>query len=96
MASADLDLLEDGIALVSLPSLATGMVPNLPGLDQVAYLMNSSMMGVDFLPWHLVVVGGRLCGVEFAQMYRRFGSEVTVVEMGPRLVHPRMPASRRR
>jgi pyruvate/2-oxoglutarate dehydrogenase complex dihydrolipoamide dehydrogenase (E3) component len=63
------------------------LVPNLPGLDQVAYLTNSSMMGVDFLPRHLVVVGGSYVGLEFAQMYRRFGSEVTVVEMGPRIVH---------
>jgi pyruvate/2-oxoglutarate dehydrogenase complex dihydrolipoamide dehydrogenase (E3) component len=63
------------------------LVPNLPGLDQVAHLTNSSIMGVDFLPRHLVVVGGSYVGLEFAQMYRRFGSEVTVVEMGPRIVH---------
>ena len=44
------------------------------------------MMGVDFLPEHLVVIGGSYVGLEFAQMYRRFGSEVTVVEMGPRLI----------
>jgi pyruvate/2-oxoglutarate dehydrogenase complex dihydrolipoamide dehydrogenase (E3) component len=63
------------------------LVPNLPGLDQVSYLTNSSMMAVDFLPRHLVVVGGSYVGLEFAQMYRRFGSEVTVVEMAPRIVH---------
>ena len=44
------------------------------------------MMDVDFLPEHLLVVGGSYIGLEFAQMYRRFGSEVTVVEMGPRLI----------
>jgi pyruvate/2-oxoglutarate dehydrogenase complex dihydrolipoamide dehydrogenase (E3) component len=57
------------------------VVPSWPGLDQVAYLTNSSMMAVDFLPRHLVIVGGSYVGLEFAQMYRRFGSEVTVVEM---------------
>jgi pyruvate/2-oxoglutarate dehydrogenase complex dihydrolipoamide dehydrogenase (E3) component len=44
------------------------------------------MMGVDFLPEHLVIVGGSYIGLEFAQMYRRFGSRVTVIEMGPRLI----------
>jgi pyruvate/2-oxoglutarate dehydrogenase complex dihydrolipoamide dehydrogenase (E3) component len=61
-------------------------VPPLPGLDQVSYLNNSSMMEVDFLPEHLVVIGGSYVGLEFAQMYRRFGSDVTVVEMGSRLI----------
>src|SRR5215475_673790 len=60
--------------------------PPLRGLDQVRYFNNSSMMEVDFLPKHLIVVGGSYVGLEFAQMYRRFGSEVTVVEMGPRLI----------
>src|SRR5262245_25816277 len=59
--------------------------PRLRGLDQVRYLNNSTMMDVDFLPEHLIVIGGSYVGLEFAQMYRRFGSEVTVVEMGPRL-----------
>ena len=58
----------------------------LPGLDQVSYLNNSTMMDVDFLPEHLIVIGGSYIGLEFAQMYRRFGSEVTIVEMGPRLI----------
>ncbi len=49
-------------------------------------LTNSSMMDVDFLPEHLIVVGGSYVGLEFAQMYRRFGSRVTVVEHGPRLI----------
>jgi pyruvate/2-oxoglutarate dehydrogenase complex dihydrolipoamide dehydrogenase (E3) component len=60
--------------------------PPLPGLDQVGYLNNSTMMDVDFLPEHLIVVGGSYVGLEFAQMYRRFGSHVTIVEMGPRLI----------
>jgi pyruvate/2-oxoglutarate dehydrogenase complex dihydrolipoamide dehydrogenase (E3) component len=63
------------------------VTPDMPGLDQIQYLNNSSMMGVDFLPKHLIVVGGSYVGLEFAQMFRRFGSEVTVLEMGPRLVH---------
>ena len=61
-------------------------VPAMPGLDQVRYLTNSSMMDVDFLPRHLVIVGGSYVGLEFGQMYRRFGSEVTIVEMAPRLI----------
>jgi len=60
-------------------------VPDLPGLDAVDYLTNSSMMDVDFLPRHLAIIGGSYVGLEFAQMYRRFGSEVTVIEKGPRL-----------
>jgi pyruvate/2-oxoglutarate dehydrogenase complex dihydrolipoamide dehydrogenase (E3) component len=59
---------------------------SVSGLDQVSYFTNSTMMEVDFLPEHLIVIGGSYVGLEFAQMYRRFGSEVTVVEMGPRLI----------
>jgi pyruvate/2-oxoglutarate dehydrogenase complex dihydrolipoamide dehydrogenase (E3) component len=62
------------------------VVPDLPGLADVSYLTNSSIMAIDFLPRHLVIVGGSYVGLEFAQMYRRFGSEVTIVEMGPRLI----------
>ena len=61
-------------------------VPDIPGLDQIDYLTNSSMMGVDFLPRHLVVLGGSYIGLEFGQMYRRVGSQVTIVELGPRLI----------
>jgi pyruvate/2-oxoglutarate dehydrogenase complex dihydrolipoamide dehydrogenase (E3) component len=61
-------------------------VPPIPGLDQVPYLTNSSMMDVDFLPAHLIILGGSYIGLEFAQMYRRFGSEVTVIELAPRLI----------
>lgn len=62
------------------------LVPAIPGLNQVNYLTNSSMMDVDFLPRHLIVIGGSYVGLEFAQMYRRFGSEVTVIELAPRLI----------
>jgi pyruvate/2-oxoglutarate dehydrogenase complex dihydrolipoamide dehydrogenase (E3) component len=61
-------------------------VPEMPGIHDVPFLNNSSMMEVDFLPEHLVIVGGSYIGLEFGQMYRRFGSEVTIVEMGPRLI----------
>ena len=65
---------------------ARAAVPDMPGLAEAPYFTNSSIMEVDFLPGHLIVIGGSYIGLEFAQMYRRFGSRVTVVEMGPRLV----------
>ncbi|MDX1375985.1 MAG: FAD-containing oxidoreductase [Burkholderiales bacterium] len=55
-------------------------VPDIPGVRDVPYLTNTSMMELDALPEHLVIVGGSYIGLEFAQMYRRFGSKVTVVE----------------
>ena len=65
---------------------ARARIPDMPGVNAVDYLTNSSMMEVDFLPEHLVIIGGSYIGLEFAQMYRRFGSRVTVVEMGDRLI----------
>ena len=62
------------------------LIPKMPGLDQIRYLTNSSMMDVDFLPEHLLIVGGSYIGLEFGQMYRRFGSKVSIVEMGERLI----------
>lgn len=62
------------------------VVPDMPGVHNVKFLDNSSMMDVDFLPNHLVIVGGSYVGLEFGQLFRRFGSEVTIVEMAPRLV----------
>jgi pyruvate/2-oxoglutarate dehydrogenase complex dihydrolipoamide dehydrogenase (E3) component len=61
-------------------------IPDMPGVDTVDYLTNTSILQLDALPRHLVVVGGSYIGLEFAQMYRRFGAEVTVVEKGPRLI----------
>ena len=55
---------------------------DLPG---VKYFTNSSIMEVDFVPKHLIVVGGSYIGLEFGQMYRRFGSEVTIVDRGTHL-----------
>ncbi len=65
---------------------ARAAIPPIPGLDQVPYLTNSSVMDIDFLPSHLMILGGSYIGLEFAQVYRRFGSEVTVIEFGPRLI----------
>lgn len=61
-------------------------VPNIDGLSEVDYFTNSTIMDVDFLPEHLVIIGGSYIGLEFAQAYRRFGSRVTVIETGPRLI----------
>jgi Pyridine nucleotide-disulphide oxidoreductase len=62
------------------------LVPDMAGLDRVNYLTNTSVLDLDVLPRHLVIVGGGYVALEFAEMYRRFGSEVTVVEKGPRLI----------
>jgi pyruvate/2-oxoglutarate dehydrogenase complex dihydrolipoamide dehydrogenase (E3) component len=62
------------------------LVPALGGLDAVAYLTSTGIMELDRLPEHLIVIGGSYVGLEFAQMFRRFGSRVTVVEMAPYLI----------
>lgn len=61
-------------------------VPNMPGVNTVPFLTNTTILQLDFVPKHLVVVGGSYIGLEFAQMFRRFGSQVTVVEQGERLI----------
>jgi pyruvate/2-oxoglutarate dehydrogenase complex dihydrolipoamide dehydrogenase (E3) component len=61
------------------------VVPRMRGIEEIPYLTNSSIMDVDFLPRHLIVIGGGYIGLEFAQMYRRFGSEVTIIETASRL-----------
>lgn len=65
---------------------ARARVPPIPGLESVPYLTDSSIMEVDFLPEHLLLIGGSYIGLEFAQIYRRFGSRVTVIETAPRLI----------
>ena len=62
------------------------LVPKMEGIESVPFLTNESMMDLDFVPKHLLVVGGSYIGLEFAQMYRRFGSRVTVIEMAERLI----------
>ena len=61
-------------------------IPPLGGLADVPFLTNASMLALESLPRHLLVVGGGPVGLEFAQMYRRFGSDVTIIEMGRRLL----------
>jgi len=78
------DILEADKIILNVGGRA--VVPNMPGVDDVEILTNTNMMEVDFLPDHLIIVGGSYIGLEFAQMYRRFGSRVTVVEMGPKLI----------
>ena len=62
------------------------LIPAVAGLDQVPYLTNSSIMDLDELPEHLLVLGGSYIGLEFAQVFRRFGARVTVIEMAERLI----------
>lgn len=62
------------------------VVPALPGVDKIKYFTNSSLLELEEVPEHLVVVGGGYIGVEFAQMFRRFGSQVTIVEKSPALM----------
>ncbi len=61
-------------------------IPRLPGIETIAYLTSSSILELQTLPEHLIVVGGSYIGLEFAQMYRRFGSRVTVIEKAPRII----------
>jgi pyruvate/2-oxoglutarate dehydrogenase complex dihydrolipoamide dehydrogenase (E3) component len=83
--------IEVGGELLSAPSIFINVGgraarPDMPGIDQVKVLDNTDMVTLDQAPRHLIVVGGSYVGLEFAQMFRRFGAEVTVVEKGPRLV----------
>ena len=84
-------LLQVGNRMISAPRIfvnvgGRAIVPDITGIHDVPFLNNNSMMDVDFLPEHLLVIGGSYIGLEFAQMYRRFGAKVTVCEMGPRLI----------
>ena len=78
------ELLEANKIFINVGGRAS--VPSMPGINDVPFFTNSSVMDVDFLPEHLIIVGGSYIGLEFGQMYRRFGSEVTVIEMGSRLI----------
>src|SRR5215468_9784927 len=75
------EILEADKIFINVGGRAT--IPAFPGIHEAPFFTNSSIMDVDFLPEHLVIIGGGYVGLEFAQMYRRFGSEVTIVEMGP-------------
>ncbi|MDT5012756.1 MAG: hypothetical protein QOH57_4373, partial [Mycobacterium sp.] len=61
------------------------VVPDIPGLADVDYMTNVGILELDSVPEHLVILGGSYIALEFAQMYRRFGAEVTVLERGSRL-----------
>jgi pyruvate/2-oxoglutarate dehydrogenase complex dihydrolipoamide dehydrogenase (E3) component len=85
------DRVRAGEELLSAPRIFINVggrasVPDMPGVNDVPFLTNRSILELDSLPRHLVVVGGSYIGLEFAQMYRRFGAEVTVVEKLPRLI----------
>ena len=71
---------------IAINTGARPALPPIPGLDSVPYLDSTSVMELDTVPGHLIVVGGGYIGLEFGQMYRRFGSEVTVVQRDARLV----------
>ena len=85
------DAIRVGDAVLTAPRIfldvgGRARIPDMPGVDQVPYLTNVSILQLDRVPAHLVIVGGSYVGLEFAQMYQRFGAQVTVVEMSPRLV----------
>jgi pyruvate/2-oxoglutarate dehydrogenase complex dihydrolipoamide dehydrogenase (E3) component len=84
------DALRVGDAVLTAPRIFLNVggraaVPDMPGIRTVKFLTNTDIVALDTLPEHLVVVGGSYVGLEFAQMYRRFGARVTIVEKGPRL-----------
>jgi pyruvate/2-oxoglutarate dehydrogenase complex dihydrolipoamide dehydrogenase (E3) component len=85
------DVVQVGESLLRAPRIFINVggranIPDMPGVDTVDYLTNTTILKLDTVPRHLVVIGGSYIGLEFAQMYRRFGAEVTVVEMAPRLI----------
>jgi thioredoxin reductase len=85
------DAIRVGESLLKAPRIFINVggrasVPDMPGVGTVDYLTNTSILKLETVPRHLVVVGGSYIGLEFAQMYRRFGAGVTIVEKGPRLI----------
>lgn len=62
------------------------LIPDIPGISKINYLTNSTIMELDQIPKHLIILGGSYVGLEFAQMFKRFGSEVTIIEQGERLI----------
>jgi pyruvate/2-oxoglutarate dehydrogenase complex dihydrolipoamide dehydrogenase (E3) component len=85
------DRVRVGVELLTAPRIFINVggrahVPDMPGVDEVPFLTNRSILELEHLPEHLVVVGGSYVGLEFAQMYRRFGAEVTVIEKAPRVI----------
>ncbi len=80
-----------GAELIAAPQIFLNVggrarIPDMPGLAAIQYMTNTGIIALDRLPQHLVIIGGSYIGLEFAQMYRRFGAGVTVVEREPRLL----------
>jgi pyruvate/2-oxoglutarate dehydrogenase complex dihydrolipoamide dehydrogenase (E3) component len=75
-----------GAARIFINVGARPAIPQIPGLDTIPYLTSSTILDLESVPAHLVVIGGSYVGLEFAQIFRRFGSAVTVIEAGPRLI----------
>ena len=85
------DVVRVGESLLTAPRIFINVggranVPDMPGVGMVDYLTNTSILKLETVPRHLVVIGGSYIGLEFAQMYRRFGAQVTIIEMSPRLI----------
>jgi pyruvate/2-oxoglutarate dehydrogenase complex dihydrolipoamide dehydrogenase (E3) component len=78
------DLIDAKMIFINVGGLAA--VPDIPGLESLAYMTNTAIMEVDFLPEHLLVLGGSYIGLEFGQRYHRFGSKVTIIWRGKRLI----------
>src|SRR5712691_8501087 len=85
------DRLRVGADLLTAPRIFINVggrpfVPPPPGINEVPFLTNRTMLELDRVPEHLLVVGGSYIGLEFAQMHRRFGAKVTIVERLPHLI----------
>jgi pyruvate/2-oxoglutarate dehydrogenase complex dihydrolipoamide dehydrogenase (E3) component len=85
------DVVRVGDSLLTAPRIfinvgGRAFIPEMPGIENISYLTNSTILKLDRIPRHLVVVGGSYIGLEFAQMYRRFGAQVTIVEKATRLI----------
>jgi len=85
------DVVRVGDRLLTAPRIFINVggraaVPEMPGIGDISYLTNTTILKLERIPRHLVIVGGSYIGLEFAQMYRRFGAKVTIVEKGPRLI----------
>jgi len=65
---------------------ARATIPSMPGITETHFLTNSSLLDLDTLPQHLLIVGGSYVGLEFGQIFKRFGSEVTIIEKDSRLI----------
>ncbi|MGN6639427.1 MAG: mercuric reductase [Mucilaginibacter sp.] len=72
--------------LIFLNTGCKPIIPTVEGLDEIGYLTSTSILDLDYVPEHLLVIGGNYIGLEFGQMFRRFGSKVTILEKGVRIV----------